>query len=121
MKKNRKTYTIFQKANSVFLILTLFWLTVSTPFVIAGQEELARQQNVLTIDPPLSDCNDETADGGTNTIEEKVPSGTNLSEEFLHEHHTTHYFFSVISLYHKLENSGTSNSWCYQRFLSREA
>lgn len=89
-------------------MLTLFWLTISTPFVIASQQELAKQQKVLTVDSPSADCNDEAGDNsGNNNIEEKVPVTTNLSEEFLHEHHTTQFFFTIISLYHKLENSGT--------------
>lgn len=107
MKKNRKTYTIFQKVSSIFMMLTLLWLTISTPFLIASQQELAKQQKVLSVDSPVNDCADETDDNSNNNIEEKVPSGNNLSEEFLHVHHTTHYFFSLISLYHKLENSDT--------------
>lgn len=111
MKKNRKSYTIFQKVTSIFLMLTLLWLTISTPFVIASQQELAKQQKVLTIDPPSADCDDDAGDdsgsNNNNNIEEKVPVTTNLSEEFLHEPHTTQFFFTIISLYHKLENSGT--------------
>lgn len=107
MKKNKKTYTIFQKASSIFLMLTLLWLTVSTPFVIACQQELAKQQKSQAADLPVSDSEDETTDSGSNTIEEKVPAGNNFSEEFLHEHQTTHYFFSITSLYHKLENADT--------------
>lgn len=109
MKKSSKSYTIFQKVTSVFLMLTLLWLTISTPFVIASQQELAKQQKVLTVDPSSADCNDEAGDDNTsgNNIEEKVPVTSNLSEEFLHEHHTTQFFFTIISLYHKLENSDT--------------
>ena len=108
MKKNKIPYTIFQKVTSVFLMLTLLWLTISTPFVIASQQELAKQQKTLIADSPSSDCSDETGnDGANNNVEEKVPTTTNLSEEFLHEHHSTQLFFTVISLYHKLENSDT--------------
>jgi hypothetical protein len=108
MKKNRKSYTIFQKVTSIFLMLTLLWLTISTPFVIASQQELARQQKAQIADLPASDSEDESSDSRNNNIEEKVPgSGNTFSEEFLHEHHTTHYFFSEVSLYHKLENSDT--------------
>lgn len=89
-------------------MLTLLWLTISTPFVIASQQEIAKHQKALSVDPGASDCADETnEDGGNNSIEEKVPTNTNLSEEFLHEYQATHFFFTVISLYHKLENSET--------------
>lgn len=84
----------------------LFWLTVSTPFVIKAQQELAEQQKAEAVQLPQG-CDDENQDGSNNNIEEKVPSTTNLSEEFLHEHHTIHYFSTVISLYHKLENADT--------------
>jgi hypothetical protein len=108
MKKNSKTYTIFQKVSSIFMMLTLLWLTISTPFVIASQQELAKQQKTLCADFDMSDGDDESTDSRSNNIEEKVPgSGNVLSEEFLHEHHSTYYFFSQISQYHKLENSDT--------------
>lgn len=106
MKKNRKTYTIFQKASSIFMMLTLLWLTISTPFVIAAQQELAKQQKASAIELPVNDGEDDTG-SGSNNIEEKVPGANTFSEEFLHEHHSTHYFFSQISQYHKLENSDT--------------
>lgn len=90
------------------MMLTLLWLTISTPFVIDSQQELAKQHNTLSTELPMNDGEDETADSGSNNIEEKVPGGGNtFSEEFLHEHHSTHYFFSQVSQYHKLENSDT--------------
>ena len=108
MKKNRKSYTIFQKATSIFLMLTLLWLTVSTPFIITTQQELAKQQKVLSVELPMNDCGDDTSDAsGNNNIEEKVPNTTSLSEEFLHEHHSTQDYISKTSRNYKLENSGT--------------
>jgi hypothetical protein len=114
MKKNRKTYTTFQKASSIFLMLTLLWLTVSTPFIISSQEELANKHNTVnkadTSDNncPLDDCNDETTDGNANNnVEEKVPTANNLTEELMHEYHNVQHFTSQQSLYHKLENSDT--------------
>ncbi len=104
MKKNRKIVTIFQKVSSIFLMLTLFWLTISTPFVVACQQELAKQQKVLTTNKPMN----ETADDNTNNnIEENVPNSNNLTEEFLHQHHEDHHFLVKTSMYHKLENSDT--------------
>jgi hypothetical protein len=106
MKRYRRTYTIFQKVASVFLMLALLWLTVSMPFVADSMAKLAKQQNLL-VDIPLDNCADETGEDANNNLEEKVPGGSNLSEEFLHEHHSNHYFASIISSYHKLENSDT--------------
>jgi len=113
MNKRKKKYTVFQKATAVFLMLTLLWLTVSTPFVAIAQQELAKQQKTLSVADTAKaadceDCNgDEEGEGGNNNIEEKVPGSTNLSEEFLHDHHITHHFFTVVSLYHKLENAAS--------------
>ncbi len=73
MKKNRNTYTFIQKASSVFLMLTLLWLTVSTPFVVAAQQELAKQQKGISIDSSETCNGDETNNSGNNNIEEKVP------------------------------------------------
>ena len=104
MKKNRKTYTFFQKASSVFLMLSLLWLTVSAPFIITAQLELAKQQKMLSINCCETGTGDETTDCGSNNIEEKVPSST-LSEEYIHEYHIMHCFVNEVSLYHKQENA----------------
>ncbi len=109
MRKNKKQYSVFQKTTSIFLMLTLFWLTISTPFVIAAQQEIAKQEKAQSAMLTSTDCDDENnEDGSNNSVEEKVPSTSNLTEEYLHEHHTTHQTYStVISLYHKLENAAT--------------
>ena len=108
MRKHNKSYSLFQKTTSIFLMLTLFWLTVSTPFVIAAQQEIAKHEKAKAAVTTSTGCDDEnTEDSSNSNVEEKVPGATNLTEEFLHEHHTAHYFFTVISLYHKLENADT--------------
>ncbi|MCW3092175.1 MAG: hypothetical protein JWP81_3244 [Ferruginibacter sp.] len=109
MKKSSKSYTIFQKASSIFLMLVLLWLTVSTPFILATQQEMAKQQKAISIDLPISGSDEDCPDSsGNNNIEEKAPvSGNSLSEEFLHEHHTTQEFGTKTPRNYKLENSGT--------------
>ena len=95
------------------MILMLFWLTISTPFVWATQEELAKQ-HMTTADFSLDDAEDEDTSSGSNSIEEKVPAGSNLSEEFLHDHHTTDYFFSLISTFHKSEDADSYHAFHQQ-------
>ncbi len=56
---------------------------------------------------PSTDNEEETANPFGNTTEEKAPSSTSFSEEYLHDHHTTDYFFSTVLQYHKCENAGT--------------
>ena len=90
------------------MILALCWLTISTPFVFACQQELARQK-METSPAPLTANEEEASNPIGNNAEEKVPNSSNsLSEEYLHDHHITHpYFFSENSQYHKCENADT--------------
>jgi hypothetical protein len=72
------------------------------------QQKLAKQQKAFAANTPVSESQDDATDqNGGNSVEEKAPVSSNLSEEFLHEHHASHIFFTVISLYHKLGNAGT--------------
>lgn len=106
MKGNKKTYTVFQLASAIVMILALLWLTVSLPFVYAAQQELAKHTKAAT-SSPLSLAEEETSSGNTlgNTTEEKKPSGNNnLSEEYLHNHCNDDHFISAISQIHKSEN-----------------
>lgn len=108
MKKIKRTYTAFQKVSAIFLMLTLLWLTVSTPFVLAAQQEIAKQQKMEAASSPDNNCEDENSDSANNNVEEKVPNtGSGFSEEYLHDHHTTHYIDTIISTYKKLDNSDT--------------
>ncbi|MET0393728.1 MAG: hypothetical protein ABW019_11335 [Chitinophagaceae bacterium] len=90
------------------MILALCWLTISIPFVYASQQALAKQGRMAAQQAPLSDNDEETTNPFGNNTEEKAPTGSNsLSEEYLHDCHTTDYFFPVIASYHKCENAGT--------------
>ena len=108
MKKSTKLYSIFQKVSSIFLMITLIWLTVSTPFIMSIQENLTRQNKTLSVPFPVSDTGDESNDSGSNNIEEKVPNSSNsLAEEFLHDHHAEEYKATKTSQNHILQDSGT--------------
>lgn len=113
MQKNNKTYSIFQKGSAVFMILTLLWLTISTPFVIAGQQELAKLEKTSdTKASSLPESGEETDNPLSNTNEEKTPgAGSSFSEEYLHEHHSTHYYISIRSLYNKCDNADTYHAY----------
>lgn len=105
MRKARPKYSRIQLASSVLMMMALLWLTVSIPFVYASQQEFAKQE--LTSNPyatPPAAEEDASNPYGNNT-EEKAPSNTSVSEEYLHSHHGD-YFFSAISQYHKGENAG---------------
>jgi hypothetical protein len=110
MKKSRTSYSFSQKGSAVFMILTLLWLTVSTPFIIAAQQDLAEMEKKAAA--PATETDEETGNPLGNTTEEKTPGTPNsFSEEYLHEHTDTHFFVTLISLYHKCENAGTYHAY----------
>ena len=112
MQKTRKTYSVYQKGSAVFMILTLLWLTVSTPFVIACQQKLAKLEKTSDAKNSMPGSGEETDNPLGNTNEEKTPgASSSFSEEYLHEHHSTHYFISMISLYNKCDNADTYHAY----------
>ena len=107
MRKNRKTFSVFQLASAVFMIAALLWLTISAPFVYAGQQELA-QEKTANSPVPLAANEEDTSNPFGNTTEEKAPSGgSSFSEEYIHNYHKQDYFFSIILRFYKSENAGT--------------
>ncbi|HQW43128.1 MAG: hypothetical protein IPP02_16655 [Chitinophagaceae bacterium] len=111
MKGKQKTYSIFQQVSAIFMVLALLWLTVSTPFVFASQQRLAEHKKANTTESATPGTNDDASNPFSNTTEEKNPSSTSLSEEFLHDHYTADHFFSIASQYHKCENADTYNAF----------
>jgi hypothetical protein len=106
MAKTKSAYSFFQKISAVFMILALLWLTVSTPFVLASQQQLAKEGKVTHAPSPITASEEESNPFGANT-EEKTPGTVSFSEEFLHDYHTAHHFQIADFAYHKCENAGT--------------
>lgn len=107
MKRNIKPYSFFQLASAVIMLLALLWLTVSTPFVYASQQELAKQNKAANASNMLGGNEEEAGNTIGNTTEEKKPSGGNsFSEEYLHDHHIEDHFISPIAQFHKCEDAG---------------
>ena len=92
------------------MIVALFWLTVSAPFVFASQQEMARIQKTQS-SKQIVNPEEESAFGTNNTTEEKSPNNTSLSEEYLHEHHKSEYFYSVIARVHTCEHADTYQAY----------
>lgn len=105
MKRNRKIYSAFQLFSAVIMILALAWLTVSTPFVYACQQELAKQHKMEKAASPLAGTEEESAKPPAGGTEEKTPGSNSLSEEYMHDFHITSHFLIEVSQYHKSENS----------------
>ncbi|MGN6294407.1 MAG: hypothetical protein ACTHMV_16785 [Chitinophagaceae bacterium] len=87
MKKGYTIYQFKQQLISILMLVTLLWLTVSTPFVYESQSQLAKQQALLS-QSSHHDANDDEQTCtplGSNTTEEKTHGSINsLSEEYLH-------------------------------------
>ena len=108
MRKSRKTFNVFQLASAVFMIAALLWLTISAPFVCAGQQKLAEEEKTSSASFPLAGNEEESSNPFGNTTEEKAPSGnSSFSEEYIHDHHKNDHFISILLQYHKSENAGT--------------
>ncbi len=106
MKRTKTIFSLFQKGSAIFMMAALLWLTISAPFVLASQQKMDKMAKAMSSQSPLSTCDDETNPFGNNT-EEKAPSSTSFSEEFLHENHLAHHFFPISLQYHKGENADT--------------
>ena len=107
MRKRRKTYSIVQKASAIFMMLALAWLTVSLPFVVACQQQIANQQHTENAGSPLSGNEEESANpfGNGNSTEEKAPGNSSFSEEYLHDHHKEDGFLASARQYRTCEDA----------------
>ncbi len=108
MKKQRKTYSLFQKGSAVFMILTLLWLTISTPFVFSCQQELAKQDKKAQSSIPVSTTEEEAGKPIGNSA---TSSANTLSEEYLHDHHDADTFFTLVALYLHSHNDDTYHAY----------
>lgn len=108
MKKNRKIFSVSQLVSAVVMIMALMWLTVSTPYVIAAQQEVAKKHKMEKTSAPLTSSEEETTKTPGSNTEEKTPgSSTSVSEEFLHDNHKADYLFSISLQYQKCDNADT--------------
>lgn len=91
------------------MMITLLWLTISTPFVVAFQQEMAKQGFSIDSSSPISGDEEDCSNPFGNNTEEKPAScsSISLSEEYLHDNHKAEYLFSITSSYHKCENADT--------------
>jgi hypothetical protein len=83
------------------MMLALVWLTVSTPFVYAAQEQV---NSVGTIQDISTDIDDES-NPFANTTEEKTESGGNTLSEYLHDMHQHLQYIAVVEKYSKCHPS----------------
>ena len=100
MKKGFTTYQLKHQFISLLMLVTLLWLTVSTPFVYAAQLQAESQHTLLSTPDEDSEEEQSCTPLGSNTTEEKTSNGVNtLSEEYLH-HDDELFHYAELSLNH---------------------
>jgi len=102
MRKGNNTYSLFSKVSAILMVFALLWLTVSTPFVFASQQKAAEFHKMADAGTPVGE---EESNPFGNSTEEKAPTGVSLSEEYLHDHHSSDYYFMLASQFHKFEDA----------------
>jgi hypothetical protein len=95
MKMKGKLHTGGRMVTSVFMMVTLLWLTISIPFVTASQQQIAKQNSIAT--KSLGNATEEESNPLSNTSEEKSSSSNSISEEYLHDFHTLDQFILIAS------------------------
>jgi hypothetical protein len=99
---------------SIFLMLTLGWLTISLPFVSKAKETL-EVHNPSTPDLPVE--SEGTEDPFANTTEEKTSNSVSVSEEYLHEQHSPDHYFDELSREYIIERASLYISF-YGKLIS---
>ena len=98
MTRKQSTYSTRQIFSGLFMIATLLWLTVSTPFVFKSQQEQKKEAH------SHSKQNDNT-NPFSNTTEEKNESSVSTLSEYLHEPVEVQNNFIVLTTLYKLYSS----------------
>ena len=92
------------------MMLALLWLTVSVAFVFPTQQQLAKQDKVFNAES-AGTSEDESSNPFGNTNEEKASNTNTFSEEYLHDHHSSDHFISIVTRIHNSRNCGTYNAF----------
>jgi hypothetical protein len=103
-----KIYNRFHIVSAILMIIALAWLTISAPFVLENQKQVAKVSKIPLGQSPLTGSEEESGNPiGNNNTEEKAPKTLNtFSEEYLHDHHVSDHLFSLALQYYKHENAG---------------
>ena len=103
-----KIYSRFHIVSAILMMIALAWLTISVPFVLETQKNLAKISKITLDQSPLAGTEEESGNPiGNNSTEEKAPKTLNtFSEEYLHDHHISDHLFSLALQYYKHENAG---------------
>jgi hypothetical protein len=94
MKRSQHIFSTGHIGTSLFMMVALLWLTVSTPFVYNAQraieKEIQKQSSQAEDTNPFS-----------NTTEEKNESSVNTLSEYLHDHPSLEKNFTLVTRLYK--------------------
>jgi hypothetical protein len=79
MHRSRKIFSLKEAVSGIFMIMTLLWLTVSTPFVFPGKADQKQTSQQKDADQHEED------NPFSRTTEEKPERSSNSLSEYLHE------------------------------------
>jgi hypothetical protein len=96
MRERQIKYSPRHIVSSIFMILALAWLTISTPFVYASYKDATAATEKQQCEQPA----DEDCNPFSNTTEEKSHSGLNTLSEYLHDAYHTDHQYSIIDKIH---------------------
>jgi hypothetical protein len=85
MKHNKGKYKAESIVAAIFMIASLLWLTISTPFVYAAQQQQKAYSQPMPADEEIPGA--EENNPFSNTTEEKAESGSGSLSEYLHHIH----------------------------------
>ncbi len=111
MKRKKKSVTVFKLGSAVFMVITLLWLTVSTPFVVAAQQLFYQQDELANAQNPNSNEEESSNPLGSNAEGKASVNSTSFSEEYLHEHHVIHHFPPTALQHYQSVNAGTYTAY----------
>src|SRR5689334_12035873 len=98
MNSQLKYYSKLHLSSSLFMILSLIWLTVSTPYVNAAQQVKKQTER-------KSSRTSDNSNPFSNTTEEKNESSVNTLSEYLHDHAQEEPIAVIITKYYKCHPS----------------
>ncbi len=84
------------------MIVTLLWLTVSTPFVYNNQQQVKKE---AAQKQQSTDKSNDTSNPLSTTNEEKSESGINTLSEYLHDVHILEHFYTLLSTNFECHNN----------------
>jgi hypothetical protein len=104
MKRSKKIFTRLQQCSSIFMMMALLWLTVSSGIVFAAFQKIADSDHTIAFAFNPNTAEEEAPSPFGNNTEEKSPN-TSFSEEYLHHKDHEHTYLSKRAEYHKPENA----------------